>query len=63
MFMRCLVRLRELEPALRLGWSVPRIKRDCPALAAVAVPGYAALYLRRRVGARPCPSRRGAATR
>src|SRR4051794_34428230 len=27
-WMRSLIVLRELEPALRLGWSVPRVKRD-----------------------------------
>jgi glycerophosphoryl diester phosphodiesterase len=27
-WMRSLVTLRELEPGLRLGWSVPRVKRD-----------------------------------
>jgi glycerophosphoryl diester phosphodiesterase len=50
MWMRSLVRLRELEPELRLGWSVPRIKSSWAASPAVAVPGYALLvYLRRRV--------------
>jgi glycerophosphoryl diester phosphodiesterase len=50
MFMRSLVRLRELEPSLRLGWSVPRIKSGWAASPVVAVPGYGLLiYLRRRV--------------
>jgi glycerophosphoryl diester phosphodiesterase len=50
MFMRSLVRLRELEPDLRLGWSVPRIKSGWAASPIVAVPGYGLLlYLRRRV--------------
>jgi glycerophosphoryl diester phosphodiesterase len=50
MFMRSLVRLRELEPSLRLGWSVPRIKSGWAASPVVAVPGYGVLlYLRRRV--------------
>ncbi len=50
MFMRSLVRLRELEPELRLGWSVPRIKSRWAASPLVAVPGYGLLlYLRRRV--------------
>jgi glycerophosphoryl diester phosphodiesterase len=50
MYMRSLVRLRELEPALRLGWSVPRIKRDYAASRALAVPAYAGVvYLRRKV--------------
>jgi glycerophosphoryl diester phosphodiesterase len=50
MFMRSLVRLRALEPGLRLGWSVPRIKSRWAASPVVAVPGYGLLvYLRRRV--------------
>jgi glycerophosphoryl diester phosphodiesterase len=51
MYMRSLVRLRELEPALRLGWSVPRIRRDYAAtFPGAQVPAYAALvYLRRKV--------------
>jgi glycerophosphoryl diester phosphodiesterase len=50
MWMRSLVRLRELEPELRLGWSVPRIKRSWAASPMVAVPAYGLLvYLRRRV--------------
>jgi glycerophosphoryl diester phosphodiesterase len=50
MFMRSLVRLRELEPALRLGWSVPRLERDYAASRAWAVPAAGALiYLRRRL--------------
>jgi len=50
MFMRSLVRLRELEPALRLGWSVPRIKSGWAASPLVAVPGYGLLlYMRRRL--------------
>jgi glycerophosphoryl diester phosphodiesterase len=50
MYMRSLVRLRELEPALRLGWSVPRIKRDYAASPALKLPAVAAvLYLRRKV--------------
>jgi glycerophosphoryl diester phosphodiesterase len=50
MFMRSLVRLREIEPDLRLGWSVPRIKSGWAASPLVAIPGYGLLlYLRRRV--------------
>jgi glycerophosphoryl diester phosphodiesterase len=50
MYMRSLVRLRELEPALRLGWSVPRIKRDYAAWPGMAVPAYAGvIYLRRKI--------------
>ena len=44
--------LRELEPALRLGWSVPRVrKRDYTrSLAATPSPAYALLlYVRRRL--------------
>jgi glycerophosphoryl diester phosphodiesterase len=49
-FMRSLVRLRALEPSLRLGWSVPRLRRDYAAFPGVAIPAYGALlYLRRRV--------------
>lgn len=50
MYMRSLVRLRALEPALRLGWSVPRLKRDYGANPALTLPAYAGvLYLRGRV--------------
>jgi len=50
MFMRSLVELRQLEPGLRLGWSVPRIGRDYAASVWLKVPAYGAvLYLRRRV--------------
>jgi glycerophosphoryl diester phosphodiesterase len=50
MFMRSLVRLRQLEPALRLGWSVPRLERDYAASPVWRLPAAAALpYLRRRV--------------
>jgi len=50
MYMRSLVRLRALEPDLRLGWSVPRLKRDYGASPALALPAYAGLlYLRSRV--------------
>jgi glycerophosphoryl diester phosphodiesterase len=51
MYMRSLVRLRELEPRLRLGWSVPRMRRDYAAtFPGAQVPAYGALlYLRRKV--------------
>jgi glycerophosphoryl diester phosphodiesterase len=50
MYMRSLVRLRALEPAMRLGWSVPRIKRDYAAWPVLALPAYAGVhYLRRKV--------------
>jgi len=40
-YMRSLVILRELEPRLRLGWSVPRVKRDYTKHLLYAVPAYA----------------------
>ncbi len=49
-YMRSLVKLRELEPALRLGWSVPRVKRDYTRSLLYAVPAYTFLvYARRRL--------------
>ena len=58
-YMRSLVAIRALEPRLRLGWSVPRVRRDytkswlyvLPALSALAVmrrrlPGLAAGHVR-----------------
>ncbi len=48
LFMRSLVRLRELEPALRLGWSVPRVKRDYTASALTLLPAYGLLLNARR---------------
>jgi glycerophosphoryl diester phosphodiesterase len=47
-YMRSLIALRELEPALRLGWSVPRVKRDYTAHAVTAVPAWALLLRMRR---------------
>ena len=64
--MRSLVVLRELEPALRLGWSVPRVRRDYTQSWLYRLPAYSALlYMRRRLpGARRArTSRRAAATR
>jgi glycerophosphoryl diester phosphodiesterase len=50
MYMRSLVRLREIEPRLRLGWSVPRIRRDYAAYPGMQIPAYAGvLYLRRKI--------------
>ena len=59
LYMRSLVVLRELEPRLRLGWSVPRVRRDyttskltpCPRTAWVLLarrrlPGIAAGHVR-----------------
>ncbi len=43
LYMRSLVELRELEPGLTLGWSVPRVRRDYTASALWAVPAYAML--------------------
>ena len=49
-YMRSLVKLRALEPALRLGWSVPRVKRDYTSNLLLAAPAYTALlYVRRRL--------------
>lgn len=49
-WMRSLVTLRELEPRLRLGWSVPRVKRDYTQNLLYAVPAYTLLlYARRRL--------------
>jgi glycerophosphoryl diester phosphodiesterase len=42
-WMRSLVRVRSLEPRLRLGWSVPRVKRDYTRHWAWRLPLYAAL--------------------
>ena len=49
-YMRSLIVLRELEPALRLGWSVPRVRKDYTRNLLYAVPAYSALfYIRRRL--------------
>ena len=51
-FMRSLVAVRALEPRLRLGWSVPRARRDYTASKLWAVPAYAmASRIRRRLPA------------
>jgi glycerophosphoryl diester phosphodiesterase len=47
-YMRSLVKLRELEPRLRLGWSVPRVKRDYTRNLLYAAPAYALLLHARR---------------
>jgi glycerophosphoryl diester phosphodiesterase len=47
-YMRSLVALRELEPRLRLGWSVPRVRRDYTSSALTAVPAWALLLRMRR---------------
>jgi glycerophosphoryl diester phosphodiesterase len=48
LFMRSLIVLRELEPQLRLGWSVPRVKRDYTASALTLLPAYGLLLNARR---------------
>jgi glycerophosphoryl diester phosphodiesterase len=48
LYMRSLVVLRELEPRLRLGWSVPRVRRDYTASAITAAPAWALLLRMRR---------------
>jgi glycerophosphoryl diester phosphodiesterase len=48
LYMRSLVALRELEPGLRLGWSVPRVRRDYTSSALTAVPAWALLLRMRR---------------
>jgi glycerophosphoryl diester phosphodiesterase len=49
-FMRSLVAIRALEPGLRLGWSVPRVRRDYTRSLLYAAPAYSALlYMRRRL--------------
>jgi len=47
-FMRSLVTVRELEPRLRLGWSVPRAKRDYTKSLVWVVPAMAALTVLKR---------------
>lgn len=43
-----LARIRACEPGLRLGWSVPRARRDYTASALYKLPAYAVLLLMRR---------------
>jgi glycerophosphoryl diester phosphodiesterase len=51
-FMRSLVAVRELEPRLRLGWSVPRARRDYTASWRTKLLAYAAIArIRRRLPA------------
>jgi glycerophosphoryl diester phosphodiesterase len=51
-FMRSLVALRALEPSLRLGWSVPRARRDYTASRLWMLPAYAMVArIRRRLPA------------
>jgi glycerophosphoryl diester phosphodiesterase len=48
LFMRSLVALRELEPRLRLGWSVPRVRRDYTTSRLTVLPAYGLLLNMRR---------------
>jgi len=49
-YMRSLVVMRRLEPALRLGWSVPRVKKDYTASPLLRLPAYAGIFhVRRRL--------------
>ena len=47
-YMRSLVKIRALEPRLRLGWSVPRVRRDYAASPLWAIPAWALLLRMRR---------------
>jgi glycerophosphoryl diester phosphodiesterase len=47
-YMRSLVALRRLEPDLRLGWSVPRVRKDYTASRLLRVPAYGLLVRMRR---------------
>ena len=49
-YMRSLVKIRELEPGLRLGWSVPRARRDYTKSVLWLLPALSALaFMRRRL--------------
>jgi len=49
-YMRSLVKIREIEPRLRLGWSVPRVRRDYTKSILYLLPALSALaYMRRRL--------------
>jgi glycerophosphoryl diester phosphodiesterase len=49
-YMRSLVRIRTLEPRLRLGWSVPRARRDYTKSVLWLLPALSALaFMRRRL--------------
>ena len=47
-YMRSLVAVRALEPRLRLGWSVPRVRRDYTRSLIYGVPAYMVLLAMRR---------------
>ena len=54
MWMRSLIVLRALEPRLRLGWSVPRLKNDPTQSWLTKLPAYAgAAYVRAKLPSRP----------
>ena len=59
MYRESLAIVRELEPRLRLGWSVPRVKRDYTTSAVYKLPALALLVYARRV----LPRRAAAAIR
>ena len=49
-YMRSLIVLRQLEPALRLGWSVPRVRKDYTQSWLLRLPALSGvLYMRRRL--------------
>jgi glycerophosphoryl diester phosphodiesterase len=48
-YMRSLVRIRALEPALRLGWSVPRARRDLTKSKLWIVPALTVLAYMKRI--------------
>jgi glycerophosphoryl diester phosphodiesterase len=48
-YLSSLERLRRLEPGLRLGWSVPKLKRDPFRHRAALLPAYALLQVYRRI--------------
>ncbi len=49
-YMRSLVKVRAAEPRLRLGWSVPRVRRDYTKSVVYVLPALSALfYMRRRL--------------
>ncbi len=49
-WMRSLVAIRALEPRLRLGWSVPRVRRDYTSSVLTKLPAYLGVrYVRRRL--------------
>ena len=59
-YVESLDRIRALEPALRLGWSVPKLRRDYTRHAATALPAYVALGVyRARLPGRAAAAIRG----